>query len=186
MLWPAADVPPVAARRRRRCRSISTREGWSRFDESMVMRLPLDEATLDAAIDQIPLKDVRRFVAAALAVRGADPVAAAGPVGRHRAIQPEAGLFVLESGERAGGEPDLRARRRSRRPVRDRHRRRRARASGHARRLVLSALKWARQRGARQAWLQVEADNCAGAGALPLARLRPKSTATTTGSRRSG
>ena len=30
---------------------------------------------------------------------------------------------------------------------------------GHARRLVLSALKWARQHGARKAWLQVEADN---------------------------
>ena len=33
------------------------------------------------------------------------------------------------------------------------------RSKGHARRLVLSALKWARSRGARLAWLQVEADN---------------------------
>ena len=33
------------------------------------------------------------------------------------------------------------------------------RRQGHARRLVQSALKWARQRGARFAWLQVEADN---------------------------
>ena len=33
------------------------------------------------------------------------------------------------------------------------------RGKGHGRRLVLSALKWARLRGARQAWLQVEADN---------------------------
>ena len=36
-----------------------------------------------------------------------------------------------------------------------------------ARRLVQSALKWARQRGARSAWLQVEADN---AQALALYR----------------
>ena len=35
------------------------------------------------------------------------------------------------------------------------------RGKGHGRRLVLSALKWARLRGARQAWLQVEADNLA-------------------------
>ena len=34
-------------------------------------------------------------------------------------------------------------------------------AHGHARRLILSALKWARQRGACRAWLQVEADNAA-------------------------
>ena len=33
------------------------------------------------------------------------------------------------------------------------------RGKGFARRIVLSALKWARLRGARQAWLQVEADN---------------------------
>ena len=37
------------------------------------------------------------------------------------------------------------------------------RGAGHGRRLVLSALKWARLRGAREAWLQVEADNDAGA-----------------------
>ena len=30
---------------------------------------------------------------------------------------------------------------------------------GHGRQLILSALKWARLRGARQAWLQVEAGN---------------------------
>ena len=33
------------------------------------------------------------------------------------------------------------------------------RGQGHGRSLVLSALKWARLRGARQAWLQVEAAN---------------------------
>jgi ribosomal protein S18 acetylase RimI-like enzyme len=33
------------------------------------------------------------------------------------------------------------------------------RGKGHGRRIVLSALKWARLRGAREAWLQVEADN---------------------------
>jgi len=33
------------------------------------------------------------------------------------------------------------------------------RGKGFGRRLILSALKWARLRGARQAWLQVEASN---------------------------
>ena len=37
-----------------------------------------------------------------------------------------------------------------------------ARGRGHARRLLTSALSWAQRRGARQGWLQVEADNSAG------------------------
>ncbi|TIU20618.1 MAG: GNAT family N-acetyltransferase, partial [Mesorhizobium sp.] len=41
------------------------------------------------------------------------------------------------------------------------------RNQGHARHLILSALKWARLRGAREAWLQVEDDN---APALTLYR----------------
>ena len=34
-----------------------------------------------------------------------------------------------------------------------------AQGRGHGRRIVVSALKWARMRGASLAWLQVEADN---------------------------
>ena len=49
---------------------------------------------------------------------------------------------------------------------------RRTRARVMRRRLVLSALKWARQRGARCAWLQVEADNRAALALYRVARLR--------------
>jgi ribosomal protein S18 acetylase RimI-like enzyme len=136
------------------------REGWARFGESLVMRLDLERADLTEAIDQIPLKDVARFVAAEIAVSGADPAIRAGLSEIIGSIEAEAGLFVHESdgrpvasavcvhdGDLAGlfevathsGE----------------------RRKGHARRLVLSALKWARQHGARHAWLQVEADNTA-------------------------
>jgi ribosomal protein S18 acetylase RimI-like enzyme len=134
------------------------REGWSFFAESLVMRLYLDQADLSEVIDQIPLKDIARFVTAALAVRGADPSIRPGLSEVISSIQPDAGLFVhqtrhkpvasaicVHDGDLAGlfeiatdaGE----------------------RRKGHARRLVLSALKWARQHGAGQAWLQVEADN---------------------------
>lgn len=136
------------------------REGWSRFDESLVMRLDLEQVDLTDAIDQIPLKDIGRFVAASLAVRAADPAMRAGLSEIIASIEPEAGLFVHESEERpvacaicvhdrdlaglfeiATDATELR--------------------KGHARRLILSAVKWARQHGARQAWLQVEADNAA-------------------------
>jgi GNAT superfamily N-acetyltransferase len=134
--------------------------GWSRFDESMVMQLDLDRVDLGIAIDQIPLKDVRRFVTAALAVRSADRSARTGLAAVIASIEPVAGLFVLESGERPvaslicvhhrelAGLLEI-----ATHADEQRH--------GHARRLVLSALKWARQRGARRAWLQVETDNAA-------------------------
>ena len=58
------------------------------------------------------------------------------------------------------------------------------RGKGHGRRLILSALKWARLRGAREAWLQVEADNEAGAGALSSRSASTKSIAITIAGRR--
>jgi ribosomal protein S18 acetylase RimI-like enzyme len=133
-------------------------EGWSRFGESLVMRLDLDRADLGAAIDQIPLKDIARFVAASLAMRNSDPANRAGLAEVIGSIEPDVGLFVHESGDRAVASAvcvhhrDLAGLFEV--ATDDAERR-----QGHARRLVLSALKWARQRGARHGWLQVEADN---------------------------
>lgn len=133
-------------------------EGWTRFDESLVMRLPLEQAKLEDAIDQIPLRDIGRFVSAALNVQGADPSLRAGLSEIIGAIQPETGLFAMERGDEPLAtmicvhDSDLVglfevATHASRR------------RQGHGRKLLLSALKWARLRGARQAWLQVEAAN---------------------------
>jgi ribosomal protein S18 acetylase RimI-like enzyme len=115
-------------------------------------------ADFSDAMHQIPLKDVARFVGAAIKVQKLDPAQKFGLAGVIRAIQPQAGLFVVgrrenplaaavcvHDGDLAGlfeVATDETERRR-----------------GHARRTVLSALKWARLRGAREAWLQVEADN---------------------------
>ncbi|RUM97763.1 GNAT family N-acetyltransferase [Pseudaminobacter arsenicus] len=132
-------------------------QGWSSLSESLVMRVRLDAVPVNDAMDQIPLKDIGRFIGAALKVHGSSPLLRPGLSEIIGAIRPEAGLFVLESdrplataicvhdGDLAGlfeiaTDPAERGR-------------------GHARRLVLSALKWARLRGAREAWLQVEADN---------------------------
>lgn len=133
---------------------------WLRFDESLVMRLPLSEAAVDEAMDQIPMKDVGRFVGAAVAVRGQDATLGQGLAGVIEAVEPEAGLFVLEQdnkplatavcvhdGDLAGLFEIATAAA--------------ERGKGHGRRIVLSALKWARLRGAHTAWLQVEAGNVA-------------------------
>jgi len=133
-------------------------QGWSRFDESIVMNMELAKAALDGAIDQIPLRDVGRFIRAATRVRLLDEAVAGGLAEVISAIEPEKGLFV------AGANADPLA---AAICVHDRDlaglfevaTREEERGKGHGRRLVLSALKWARSRGARTAWLQVEADN---------------------------
>ncbi|MBX3568794.1 MAG: GNAT family N-acetyltransferase [Rhizobiaceae bacterium] len=132
--------------------------GWTRFDQSMVMRLALSEEIVADALDQIPLKDVGRFVAATNLVRGLPASSNAGLVGVIDAIEPEAGLFVMEKqgrpvstavcvhhGDLAGLFE----------VVTDAS----ERGKGYGRRVVLSALKWARLRGAQIAWLQVDATN---------------------------
>lgn len=134
------------------------REGWETLAPSVVMRMPLDDAAVSNAMDQIPLKDFSRFAAAHAAVQDEAAAQKPGLVALLGAIEPEAGLFVLEragapvatavcvhDGELAGLFEVATAPR--------------ERGKGHARRLVLSALKWARLKGARDAWLQVEADN---------------------------
>jgi GNAT superfamily N-acetyltransferase len=134
------------------------RLGWTAFGETMVFRLVLREETVADALDQIPLKDVRRFVSAIATVRGQPRTSVQGLGGVLGSIEPETGLFVLEQ---------------SRRPVSTAvcvHDGELAglfeiataeaeRGKGFGRRIVLSALKWARLRGAQMAWLQVEADN---------------------------
>lgn len=132
--------------------------GWSRFDESLVMRLPLASLDLGAAIDQIPLKDVGQFVDAALKVHGYEPAIRPGLTEVIEAIEPDAGLFVTERGNTLLStaicvvDRDLAGLFEIATEAKER-------GHGHARAILLSALKWARGKGARTAWLQVEASN---------------------------
>jgi GNAT superfamily N-acetyltransferase len=134
------------------------RLGWPRFDESLVFRLALTDDVVAEALDQIPFKDVGRFAAATAAVRGQPIASTQGLAGVIESIEAEAGLFVLEQdrrpistavcvhdGELAGLFEIATAEA--------------ERGKGFGGRIVLSALKWARLRGAKVAWLQVAADN---------------------------
>jgi GNAT superfamily N-acetyltransferase len=134
-------------------------EGWEHFSESLVMSMPLEtHEAVHGAMDHIPLKDLTRFVDAAVKTQCLDTVLGSGLAEIIGAIQPEAGLFVLERQEVPAAsaicvhEGDLAGLFEiATHPA--------ERGKGFARRLVLSALKWARLRGARRAWLQVEAAN---------------------------
>jgi ribosomal protein S18 acetylase RimI-like enzyme len=135
-----------------------TNAGWDSIAESLVMRLELNDDVLAGAIAQIPLKDMGRFITAAIGIGSLAAQSRPGMSELISSIQPEAGLFVVEhdghpvstaicvhDGQLAGlfeiaTVAALRGR-------------------GFGRRAILSALKWAHSRGARQAWLQVEAEN---------------------------
>jgi ribosomal protein S18 acetylase RimI-like enzyme len=133
-------------------------EGWDRFSESLVMMMPLADAAVHDVMHLIPLKDVGRYISAAIRVHGHEPSVRPGLSELIGAIKPEAGLFAVEVGGEAAASAIC---------VRDgdlaglfeiaTHEK--ERGKGHGRRIVLSALKWAQLRGARIAWLQVEADN---------------------------
>ncbi len=135
--------------------------GWKREDETVVMTSDLEQLDLSAAIDQIPLKDIGRFVDASLSIHERPADLRPGFFELLDGIRPNKGMFVLEDGGRpvsnvlcvqdgvmaglfdVGTLPD-------------------ARRKGHGHDVVGSALRWAAKLGAKTAWLQIEADNEAG------------------------
>ena len=135
-------------------------EGWTAFDESLVMQFDLDNEAVHGAMDQIPMQDMGRFVGALMETQAADPQLRPGLSEIIGAIQPEAGLFVLEQDEKPLAtaicvhDGDLAGLFEVATAAAER-------GKGYGRRLLLSAMKWARLRGARRAWLQVAADNFA-------------------------
>lgn len=138
-------------------------KGWSCFGESLVMSAQIDEAMLAEAIPQIPLKDMSRFIGAAIAIGNLEAALRPGLSEVISAIPAEVGLFVLEEGGETLSTAIC---------VRDGDlaglfevaTQESQRGRGHGRRTLLSALRWAQARGARRAWLQVEAANEAAIG----------------------
>lgn len=132
-------------------------KGWERFDESIVMSADLAQAAA-CGIDHLPLRDIRRFLEARLAICDEPESLREGLAAILDAIKPETGLFLLQSGERPtavtlavldGGligleqvavAEDLRG-------------------QGLGTAVVQAALRWGHLHGARQGWLAVVADN---------------------------
>jgi ribosomal protein S18 acetylase RimI-like enzyme len=133
-------------------------EGWQWFGESLVMQAHLSDEMLAEAVPLDPLQDADAYVSAAIEIGNVAASLRPGLSQVIAAIQPEAGMFVLED----GGVPvstticvldgDLAG-------IFEVATSKEKRGRGHARRLLLSALKWAQERGAKRAWLQVEAAN---------------------------
>ena len=137
--------------------------GWTRLGESCVMHLNLAKLDLSGALVHIPMKDLNRFMSAALVVRDFDRSLRPGLTEIISSIKAETGLFVIEDKGAPVGtaivahEGDLAG-------LFEVGSRSTARRQGHARAAIMAALKWAKSRGARRAWLQVENDNAPAIG----------------------
>lgn len=132
--------------------------GWLNFAESLVMWLDLDRIDFGPVMDQIPMKDLSRFITAMMRVQDDAGLVRPGLSEVISSIEAEPGLFVHEGagqpvataicvhdGELAG--------------LFEVGTQKAERGKGYGGAILLSAMKWARMRGARTAWLQVDADN---------------------------
>ena len=124
---------------------------------TLVMVADLDAVDYGSGMDHLPTHDVERFSEACQAIddgRDADAATIAAIIGR---IVPTAGLFLMQEetpqavamcihdADLAGLQQVVVAK--------DQRR------QGRGREIVSAALRWARLRGARQGWLQVQAEN---------------------------
>lgn len=135
-------------------------EGWSRIGASLIMVAPIAKMPLSTVVSQLPMRDIGRFVDAAIATGSVLAANRAGLSEIIGAVAPAKGLFVREiagvpqstlvcvqDGLLAGLFEVATALH--------------SRRKGHARVLLLAALKWAAIKGAQTAWLQVEEANMA-------------------------
>lgn len=142
----------------RELESLLDERGWQRFDESIVMMLDLSSIDLREEVDQLPMKDAGYWVDSFLNLSGEQCDAKPGLVEVISSIQPMSGLFVKSvedhqtAAVRCVHDNDLAG-------IFDLVTGSRFKRQGHARTLVGSALKWAKGRGAKFAWLQVVAEN---------------------------
>jgi len=133
--------------------------GWQCFDETIVMTADLTALDLPDTLDHLPSHNVGRYVDANLVVEGTDPIRKPALAEVVSGIKPPSGLFIIEDAEAGpvatalcvqdndlAGILSL--------AVASAHRRR-----GLATEILASALRWARTRSARTAWLQVTAGN---------------------------
>ena len=138
--------------------SLLDDRGWVRFDESVVMMVDLNAINLSDSIDFVPIKDIGYWVDSFLELSKEAKSTKPGLFEVISSIQPSSGLFVKSDGNkrvaavRCVHDNDLAG-------IFDLVTGEAFQRQGHARSLVLSALKWAKISGARHAWLQVVAEN---------------------------
>lgn len=134
-------------------------EGWTSFAESLVLTLDLAERDFGDGIDHLPIKDVGRFVEARIGIGKEAPESKPALTEIINAIKPECGLFLFEDRRLGPTAVSLVVHDNDLAGIMQFAVAERVRRQGIGVALLEASLRWARLRGAKKAWLQVEAAN---------------------------
>ncbi|OJF90804.1 GCN5 family acetyltransferase [Pararhizobium antarcticum] len=139
-------------------------QGWSALGESIVMMADIAASDLVDGMDYLPIRDVGRFVDARIRICGDDPQSKPGLTEIMNAIRPESGLFLFEDAVLGPTAVSLVVHDNDLAGILQFGVAETQRRQGIGASILDASLRWARLRGARKAWLQVEADNEAAIG----------------------
>mgnify|MGYP001321777384 CR=1 FL=1 len=135
--------------------------GWTEDGHTRVMMVDLAALAREDGIDHLPSRDVGRFVDARIRVAGDDPALKPGLTEIINAIKPEAGLFIFEEPDFGPTAVTLAVQDNDLAGILQLGVAGERRGQGLGTAVLHASLRWARLKGARQAWVQVEADNAA-------------------------
>lgn len=133
--------------------------GWQSFAGSIVMIADIPPNESNDGIERLPTRDIGRFVDARLQICPGEQSVKAGLAEIIAAIKPEIGLFVFEDAETGPEAVSLAVHDNDLAGLLQLAVAADKRKQGIATAVVQASLRWARLRGARQAWLAVETEN---------------------------
>lgn len=132
---------------------------WEAFEETIVMTCDLADIVLPDTLDHLPSHDVGRYVDASLSVDGSDSALKPALAEVVSSIKPPSGLFVIEDPELGPVATTLCVQDNDLAGLMSLSVAPAFRRKGFGIEIVASALRWARTRSAKTAWLQVAASN---------------------------
>ena len=124
--------------------------GWKRFDETRVMMLDLKEAQLEGAVDQLPLKDIDRWIDQCIAMGSISESDKHGLSNLIGLVEGEVGLFLSATRQGVPLAAAMAVRYGSFVGLFEVVSNPQMRQQGLGRKMVRTALRWGRQHGARR------------------------------------
>ncbi len=140
-------------------RDLLSNEGWSVFEEVLVMTSSLDKIELPDTMDHLPGHDIGRFVEAYLKITGSNSALQAPLAEIITSIKPTVGLFLKEEVEEAPQATVLCVQDNDLAGIMSLAVVPELRGKGYGAEMLAAAMRWARMRSARTAWLQVVSTN---------------------------
>lgn len=143
----------------RELHDLLTSEGWSVFEEVLVMTSGLDKVELPETMDHLPGHDIGRFVEAYLKITGSNSALQAPLAEIITSIKPTVGLFLKEEVEETPQATVLCVQDNDLAGIMSLAVVPELRGKGYGAEMLAAAMRWARMRSARTAWLQVVSTN---------------------------